>query len=70
MIRLCTLGLMALALAACAPQNNRAHVHVNSHTGQLSPSVGTSLGPISLAAGRNGGAIGTRFGALGLSAGF
>ena len=69
MIRLAALPLLGL-LAACTAQQPQMGVHVNTVSGQVSPSVSTSVGGLAISANGSGGAIGTRLGPIGLSAGF
>ena len=58
------------ALAACGPTYDPSvGVHVTPD-GRVLPSAGASVGGVSLAATPGGGAIGTRFGPIRLSAGF
>lgn len=40
--------LAALALAACAPSPTQLGAHIDTRSGQVSPSLGTRLGPVSL----------------------
>lgn len=59
-----------LLLAACAPQRPQMGVHVNTVSGQVSPSVSTAVGGLAISANGSGGSVGTRLGPIGLSAGF
>lgn len=65
---LIVLPLIAL-LAGCATQPQMG-VHVNTVSGRVSPSVSTNLGGLAISANGSGGTVGTRFGPIGLSAGF
>lgn len=65
------LPLLLLALAGCAaPGNPQMGVHVDTVSGRVSPSLATTLGGVTIAGSGSGGAVGTRIGGIGLSAGF
>lgn len=72
MQHLLALGFFSLltALSACGPTYDPSlGVHITPD-GQVLPSAAASVGGVSVAAAPGGGAIGTRFGPIRLSAGF